>query len=66
MSPSIGEREQEPNWFEPSRIKRDSEGFRRLYLYTTEAIGFYARLGWSVLDRTNWKGLDTALMVRDL
>lgn len=41
-------------------------GFSRLYLYTTEAVGFYARLGWSVLDRTNWKGLDTALMVRDL
>jgi GNAT superfamily N-acetyltransferase len=41
-------------------------GFSRLYLYTTDAVGFYERLGWSVLDRTNWKGLDTALMVRDL
>src|SRR6516225_933952 len=41
-------------------------GFSRLYLYTTGAVGFYARLGWSVLDRTNWRGLDTALMVRDL
>jgi GNAT superfamily N-acetyltransferase len=41
-------------------------GVSRLYLYTTEAVGFYARLGWSVLDRTNWKGFDTALMVRDL
>ena len=41
-------------------------GFSRLYLYTTEVVGFYARLGWLVLDRTNWKGLDTALMVRDL
>ncbi|WP_128933568.1 GNAT family N-acetyltransferase [Bradyrhizobium zhanjiangense] len=40
--------------------------FLRLYLYTTEAVGFYAKLGWSVLDRTSWKGLDTALMVRDL
>lgn len=38
----------------------------RLYLYTTDAVGFYARLGWLVLDRTNWKGSDTALMVRDL
>lgn len=38
----------------------------RLYLYTTTAAGFYARLGWSVLDRTNWKGFDTAFMVRDL
>ena len=41
-------------------------GFSRLHLYTTDAVGFYAKLGWSVLDRTNWKGLDTALMVRDL
>ena len=41
-------------------------GFSRLYLYTTDAVGFYAMLGWSVLDRTNWRGSDTALMVRDL
>jgi GNAT superfamily N-acetyltransferase len=41
-------------------------GFSRLYLYTSEAAGLYARLGWAVLDRTNWKGFDTALMVRDL
>ena len=40
--------------------------FSRLYLYTTEAVGFYERLSWEVLDRTNWKGFDTALMVRDL
>ncbi len=41
-------------------------GASRLYLYTTAAAGFYARLGWAVLDRTNWKGFDTALMARDL
>ena len=41
-------------------------GFSRLHLYTTEAVDFYARLGWTVLDRTKWKGFDTALMVRDL
>jgi GNAT superfamily N-acetyltransferase len=40
--------------------------FSRVYLYTTDAAGFYQRLGWEVLDRTNWKGFDTALMVRDL
>ena len=38
----------------------------RLYLYTTGAVGFYTRLGWKVLDRTNWRGFDTALMARDL
>ena len=26
-------------------------------------VGFYARLGWSVLDRTHWKGSDAALIV---
>jgi len=41
-------------------------GFSRLYLYTANAVGFYERRGWEVLDRTNWKGFDTALMVRDL
>ena len=41
-------------------------GFSRLHLYTSDAVGFYDRLGWEVLDRTNWKGFDTALMVRDL
>jgi len=41
-------------------------GFSRLYLYTTDAVGFYGKLGWAILDRTNWRGLDTALMVRDL
>ena len=40
--------------------------FSRLYLYTSDAVGFYKSLGWQVLDRTNWKGFDTALMVRDL
>ncbi|WP_168195696.1 GNAT family N-acetyltransferase [Bradyrhizobium sp. NAS80.1] len=41
-------------------------GFSRLHLYTTEAAAYYARLGWSVVDRTNWNGFDTALMVREL
>jgi GNAT superfamily N-acetyltransferase len=41
-------------------------GVSRIYLYTTAAAGFYTRLGWAVLDRTNWKGFDTALMAHDL
>jgi predicted N-acetyltransferase YhbS len=40
--------------------------FSRLYLYSTDTVGFYERLGWEVRDRTNWRGFDTALMVRDL
>jgi GNAT superfamily N-acetyltransferase len=41
-------------------------GFSRLYLYTRNAAEFYVRLGWSVLERTNWKGAETAFMLRDL
>jgi predicted N-acetyltransferase YhbS len=41
-------------------------GASRLHLYTTGAAGFYAKLGWSVQDRTHWKGFETAFMVRDL
>jgi GNAT superfamily N-acetyltransferase len=41
-------------------------GFSRLHLYTRDAAGFYARLGWLVHDRTDWKGADTAFMIRDL
>lgn len=41
-------------------------GFSRLNLYTSEAAGFYARLGWSIADRTCWRGVDATLMVRDL
>ncbi|MFM9943254.1 MAG: GNAT family N-acetyltransferase [Hyphomicrobiaceae bacterium] len=41
-------------------------GAPRLYLYTGGAVGFYERLGWQVIDRKMWKGLDTRLMARDL
>jgi GNAT superfamily N-acetyltransferase len=40
--------------------------FSRLHLYTTDAVRFYTRLGWVVLDRTIWKGFETAFMIRDL
>jgi GNAT superfamily N-acetyltransferase len=40
--------------------------FARLYLHTTDAVGFYENLGWEVMDRTNWKGFDTAVMIRSL
>jgi predicted N-acetyltransferase YhbS len=41
-------------------------GFSRIHLYTRDAADFYARLGWLLHDRTNWKGAKTAFMVRDL
>lgn len=41
-------------------------GYSRLFLYTTSASAYYLRLGWTILDRTVWKGFDTALMAIDL
>ncbi|MFT4277321.1 MAG: GNAT family N-acetyltransferase [Rhodopseudomonas sp.] len=41
-------------------------GHRRLFLYTHTAVGFYQSLGWTIADRTDWNGRDTALMAIDL
>ena len=43
-----------------------SRGFARLFLYTISAAGFYEKLGWELVERTLWKGFDTAFMVRGL
>lgn len=31
-------------------------GFRRLFLFTLDRQSLYARLGWSVMESTVWKG----------
>jgi hypothetical protein len=36
-------------------------GVPRLHLYTPSAENFYARLGWTVLDRTTYR--DTGVVV---
>ena len=41
-------------------------GCRRLYLYTLDAEGFYARLGWKIAERFERKGEALVLMTRDL
>lgn len=41
-------------------------GFRTLYLYTTGAAGFYQRLGWGIVEHTDWQGSRTAFMSRAL
>lgn len=43
-----------------------SRQYSRLFLYTTGAVGFYQRLGWTIVDRTIWKGYETALTAIDL
>jgi GNAT superfamily N-acetyltransferase len=40
-------------------------GLPRIYLYTPSAESFYARLGWSVLERINYKGVDVTIMSCD-
>lgn len=41
-------------------------GHAKLFLYTSAAAAYYQRLGWSIVDRTMWKGVDTALLAVDL
>lgn len=43
-----------------------ARGHGTLYLYTTDAVGFYQLLGWTVRDRVDWLGYRTVLMARDL
>jgi N-acetylglutamate synthase-like GNAT family acetyltransferase len=38
-------------------------GFERLYLFTPDRERFYARLGWTVLERTVYRGYDQVVMV---
>ncbi len=41
-------------------------GHIKLHLYTTSAVRFYERLGWTVQDHVHWLGYPTSLMVREL
>jgi N-acetylglutamate synthase-like GNAT family acetyltransferase len=39
-------------------------GFERLYLFTPDQQALYARLGWSTVERVEWRGLSCDLMVK--
>lgn len=39
---------------------------RRLYLFTPDRESFYARMGWSVLERTEYRGEPVVVMQIDL
>jgi N-acetylglutamate synthase-like GNAT family acetyltransferase len=41
-------------------------GVRRLYLFTPDRETFYARMGWSVLDRTEYRQESVVIMQIDL
>lgn len=40
-------------------------GVQRLYLYTSSAEHFYARQGWALIEHTNYRGADVAIMSRE-
>jgi GNAT superfamily N-acetyltransferase len=40
-------------------------GVQRLYLYTPSVEKFYSRLGWSVVERTGYRGVDVVVMCYD-
>ena len=40
-------------------------GIGRLYLYTDDAAPFYARLGWSLVERHPLDGMDVDVMAID-
>ncbi len=40
-------------------------GFQRLYLYTPSTEQFYARLGWSAVEWTSYRGVDVVVMSCD-
>lgn len=40
-------------------------GVQRLYLYTPSTEQFYSRLGWSVVERTGYRGVDVVVMSYD-
>jgi N-acetylglutamate synthase-like GNAT family acetyltransferase len=41
-------------------------GVKRLYLFTPDRESFYARMGWSVLERTEYRGEQVVIMQIDL
>lgn len=41
-------------------------GYRRLYLYTRGAAGYYERLGWRAVERFDWKGSPATFMAQEL
>jgi GNAT superfamily N-acetyltransferase len=51
-----------------ARIVEESRalGVTRLYLYTPKAERLYARLGWTLLERANYRAMEVAIMTLEL
>jgi GNAT superfamily N-acetyltransferase len=41
-------------------------GVKKLYLYTPESEGFYAKLGWKVKERPEYHGYAVTIMEKDI
>lgn len=50
------------------RVEADAAaaGIHVLYLYTPDADGLYARLGWSELERRRYRNIDAIIMTKQL
>ena len=43
-----------------------SLGVKRLHLFTPDAMGFYTRLGWNVLEKTTYHSIDVVIMLYEI
>jgi len=41
-------------------------GNRHIYLYSDDAVAYYEKLSWRIVEQTVWHGFPMALMARDL
>ena len=41
-------------------------GNRQIYLYSDDAVAYYEKLSWRIIEQTIWHGFPMALMARDL
>lgn len=41
-------------------------GNRQIYLYSDDAVAYYEKLSWRIVEQTIWHGFPMALMARDL
>jgi len=50
------------------RVIKEAEtlGEEMLYVFTPDREGFYRRLGWSTVERTEYRGYEVSIMARDI
>jgi GNAT superfamily N-acetyltransferase len=50
------------------RVIKEAEalGVETLYVFAPDREGFYRRLGWSTVERTEYRGYEVSIMARDI